>query len=183
MAIHDFDGTTDRETGKLYDSDGTTVRQIGVVYDHDGTADRLIYKAELVLLNGTENQAAWTITGGVKDSNGLYLYFHSDHSAGSWIWTCNTTWAPGEFAVVDVRAFYDYGASPSYFDIAFYNANDAHLSSARLWAATAGASSIQDQDFERTVPIPANAARCRFIIYVGQYYSGSGYRLYAAIAK
>ncbi|MBR2028067.1 MAG: hypothetical protein IKA10_03615 [Oscillospiraceae bacterium] len=44
MAIYDYDGTTNREIGKVYDYDGAKNTQIGEVYDYNGSVNALIYE-------------------------------------------------------------------------------------------------------------------------------------------
>ena len=183
MTMYDWDGTTTRELGKVYDWDGTTSHQLGKGYDWDGTTNNLIYSAELVLLNGTENQNAWTLEAGSKTDEGLSVHYQSNSGTLNKAWKCSTTWSAGEFSSMVVNAFYVYGAAESYFKVRFYNSSDTLIQTIELWSSSAGVSDIQSQAFQRTVNVPSTAVKCDFVFYCGQYYSGSGYKLYSAILQ
>ena len=53
MAIYDYDGSKNREIGKVYDYDGTKSRQIARVYDYNNSVNTLIYTDELVMLSAS----------------------------------------------------------------------------------------------------------------------------------
>ena len=76
MPIHDFNGTTAYQIGKVHDFDGTTAHQIGKVCDHDGTASHLIYTAETQVYPGTAVQNL-AVMGGTYGA--FYTHLEGDY--------------------------------------------------------------------------------------------------------
>ena len=73
MAIYDYDGTVNAETGKVYDFDGTAKHLIGKVYAGDGTAVSLIYSAELVFPDALTVPRTTGSTSGSANSSAINI--------------------------------------------------------------------------------------------------------------
>lgn len=189
MAIYDNDGTTKHEIGKLYDADSTTKYQIGEVYDHIGTTKSLIYKAELVLLNGPENNMSkyngnFNIT--YANSSGIHTGWRGDD------WGTQTAgWASNDKSIdlsqytkIKVRGHYFYGAARCGAYVYLHDTTGRTIGSWTIFYRNGG---VGDDSFTFTPTIDISGFTGRGFVEVqsihGQYYSGSTVEWYSVILE